>query len=87
MTAGLTLARPPPSRCRDLVDESLGPPYSLRQAEVSFHDTEEVGMRYEVNLSILFTELPLLDRPAAARQAGFDAVEFWWPWPVAVPSL
>jgi len=43
-------------------------------------------MRYEVNLSILFTELPLLDRPAAARQAGFDAVEFWWPWPVAVPS-
>jgi hydroxypyruvate isomerase len=43
-------------------------------------------MRFEVNLSILFTELPLLDRPAAARQAGFDAVEFWWPWPVAVPS-
>jgi hydroxypyruvate isomerase len=43
-------------------------------------------MRYEVNLSILFTELPLLDRPAAARQAGFDAVEFWWPWSVAVPS-
>jgi hydroxypyruvate isomerase len=37
-------------------------------------------------LSILFTELPLLERPAAAKQAGFDAVEFWWPWPVAVPS-
>ena len=43
-------------------------------------------MRFDVNLSILFTELPLLDRPAAAKQAGFDAVEFWWPWPVAVPS-
>jgi hydroxypyruvate isomerase len=43
-------------------------------------------MRFDVNLSILFTELPLLERPAAARQAGFDAVEFWWPWPVAVPS-
>jgi len=42
--------------------------------------------RFEVNLSILFTELPLLERPAAARQAGFDAVEFWWPWAVAVPS-
>lgn len=42
--------------------------------------------RFEVNLSILFTELPLLDRPRAAKQAGFDAVEFWWPWPVAVPS-
>jgi hydroxypyruvate isomerase len=34
----------------------------------------------------LFTELPLLERPQAAKQAGFDAVEFWWPWPVAVPS-
>jgi hydroxypyruvate isomerase len=43
-------------------------------------------MRFDVNLSILFTELPLLNRPAAAKQAGFDAVEFWWPWPVAVPS-
>ena len=27
-------------------------------------------MRFEVNLSILFTELPLLERPAAAKQAG-----------------
>jgi hydroxypyruvate isomerase len=44
------------------------------------------SLRFEVNLSILFTELPLLERPAAAKQAGFDAVEFWWPWPVAVPS-
>ncbi|MBU3062636.1 TIM barrel protein [Nocardia sp. NEAU-G5] len=34
---------------------------------------------YAVNLSILFTELPLLERPAAAKAAGFDAVEFWWP--------
>jgi hydroxypyruvate isomerase len=86
MTVGLTLMLLPSGQDRDLVDDSPDPPYSLRQAEVSFHDTEEVGMRYEVNLSILFTELPLLDRPAAARQAGFDAVEFWWPWPVAVPS-
>src|SRR3712207_8754282 len=43
-------------------------------------------LRYEVNCSILFTELPLLERPAAAKEAGFDAVEFWWPFPVAVPS-
>ncbi len=42
--------------------------------------------RFAVNCSILFTELPLLERPAAARQAGFDAVEFWWPWPDAVPK-
>ncbi|MFI2261169.1 TIM barrel protein [Streptomyces tubercidicus] len=36
--------------------------------------------RFNVNLSILFTELPLLERPAAARAAGFNAVELWWPW-------
>ncbi|MEU6218852.1 TIM barrel protein [Streptomyces sp. NPDC047022] len=45
--------------------------------------------RYTVNLSILFTELPLLERPAAAAAAGFSAVELWWPWvdsPVPEPS-
>jgi hydroxypyruvate isomerase len=40
---------------------------------------------YDVNLSMLFTELPLLERPAAARRAGFEAVEFWWPFDVATP--
>lgn len=43
-------------------------------------------LRYAVNCSILFTELPLLERPAAARQAGFGAVEFWWPFAEPVPS-
>ena len=38
-------------------------------------------LRYAANCSLLFTELPLLQRPAAAHEAGFDAVEFWWPWP------
>ena len=42
--------------------------------------------RYAVNLSMLFTEVPLLARPAAAKEAGFDAVEFWWPFAAAVPS-
>jgi len=37
------------------------------------------GLRFDVNCSILFTELPLLRRPAAAAAAGFGAVEFWWP--------
>ncbi|MFI1972284.1 hydroxypyruvate isomerase [Streptomyces cinnamoneus] len=37
--------------------------------------------RFDVNLSILFTGLPLLRRPAAAAAAGFTAVELWWPWP------
>jgi hydroxypyruvate isomerase len=44
------------------------------------------GVRFDVNCSILFTELPLLARPAAARAAGFDAVEFWWPFEEMVPS-
>ncbi|MCL2586589.1 MAG: TIM barrel protein [Streptosporangiales bacterium] len=44
------------------------------------------GLRFDVNCSILFTELPLLQRPAAARAAGFDAVEFWWPFEDYVPG-
>ena len=40
-----------------------------------------VDLPFAANCSLLFTELPLLERPAAARSAGFDAVEFWWPWP------
>src|SRR6516165_10508861 len=43
-------------------------------------------MTYTVNCSILLTELPLLDRPAAAKAAGYDAVEFWWPFAAAVPA-
>ncbi|WP_018655444.1 hydroxypyruvate isomerase family protein [Actinomadura flavalba] len=43
-------------------------------------------MRFAVNGSILFTELPLLDRPAAIAASGFDAVEFWWPWASPVPD-
>jgi hydroxypyruvate isomerase len=46
----------------------------------------EHSLAFEVNCSILFTELPLLERPAAAKEAGFDAVEFWWPFATAVPS-
>ena len=36
-------------------------------------------IRYAVNVSILFREMPYLERFAAARAAGFDAVETWWP--------
>ncbi|PRX58439.1 hydroxypyruvate isomerase [Nonomuraea fuscirosea] len=42
--------------------------------------------RWSVNCSLLYTDLPLLERPAAAAADGFTAVEFWWPWPVAVPD-
>jgi hydroxypyruvate isomerase len=44
------------------------------------------GLRFDVNCSILFTELPLLERPAAAKAAGFGGVEFWWPWADPVPA-
>jgi hydroxypyruvate isomerase len=37
------------------------------------------GLTYAVNRSILLTDLPVLERPAAARAAGLNAVEFWWP--------
>lgn len=43
-------------------------------------------LSWTVNCSILLTDLPLLSRPGAARAAGFDAVEFWWPFTEAVPD-
>src|SRR5262249_17013974 len=55
-----------------------GLPYS--HSESRFPSTERERMRhslrYLANCSMLFTELPLLQRPAAARSAGFGAVEF-----------
>jgi hydroxypyruvate isomerase len=44
------------------------------------------GLRFDVNCSILFTELPVLQRASAAKAAGFGGVEFWWPWEGMVPS-
>ena len=41
---------------------------------------------YTVNCSILLTDLPLLERPAAAKAAGFDGVEFWWPFASSTPA-
>lgn len=40
----------------------------------------------DANISMLFTELPLLGRPAAAQAAGFTAVEAWWPFGSAGPA-
>lgn len=37
-------------------------------------------LKFSANLSILFTELPFLERFAAARSAGFSAVECWFPY-------
>lgn len=42
--------------------------------------------RFTVNCSILLTDLPLLERPAAAKAAGFNGVEFWWPFADSTPQ-
>lgn len=44
------------------------------------------GLRLDVNCSILLTDLPLAQRPAAAKAAGFDGVELWWPWEDPEPA-
>jgi hydroxypyruvate isomerase len=43
------------------------------------------SFQLSANCSLLFADRPLLQRAAAAKASGFDAVEFWWPFPVAVP--
>src|SRR5690606_27071011 len=45
------------------------------------------GMRIAANLSLLFTEYPLIDRPRAACAAGFDAVESQFPYEVPAVRL
>ncbi|MBK9521862.1 MAG: hydroxypyruvate isomerase [Rhodocyclaceae bacterium] len=37
-------------------------------------------LRFSANISFLFSELPFLERFAAAREAGFGAVEFHFPY-------
>jgi hydroxypyruvate isomerase len=51
--------------------------------QVDWHLNGHMGhpLPYAANCSLLFTEVELLKRPAAARAAGFDAIELWWPWP------
>jgi hydroxypyruvate isomerase len=38
------------------------------------------------NISLLFHELPLTQRPAAAAREGFSAVEMWWPFASVEPA-
>ena len=37
------------------------------------------AVRFAANISILFKEAAFLERFERAREAGFTAVEFWWP--------
>jgi hydroxypyruvate isomerase len=43
-------------------------------------------MRFSANVSILFKEVPSLERFGLAASAGFSAVEFWWPGHEAEPG-
>ena len=43
--------------------------------------------RFAANLTMLFQELPFLERFAAARGAGFDAVEYMFPYPYSPEDL
>lgn len=44
-------------------------------------------IRLSANLGFLWTELPLPDAVRAAARAGFDAVEFHWPYEVPLADL
>lgn len=44
-------------------------------------------MKWAANLSLMFTEVPLLERFAAARQVGFDAVEIQFPYDEDIRDL
>lgn len=43
--------------------------------------------RFSANISIMFTELPFLDRFAAAKEVGFAAVECWFPYEHSIETL
>ncbi|MBL8377574.1 MAG: hydroxypyruvate isomerase [Burkholderiales bacterium] len=43
--------------------------------------------RFAANLTMLFNEVPFMERFAAARAAGFDAVEYLFPYDFAMEAL
>src|SRR5690242_15904264 len=43
--------------------------------------------KFAANLTMLFNEVPFLERFAAAAQAGFTAVEFMFPYPYTAAEL
>ncbi|MGZ8927263.1 MAG: TIM barrel protein, partial [Methylobacter sp.] len=44
-------------------------------------------LKFTANLSLLFTEVPLIDRFKAARQAGFNAVEIQFPYELSAAAI
>jgi len=43
--------------------------------------------KFAVNLSMLFTELPLIERFSAAKAAGFDQVEIQFPYELSISQI
>ncbi|EAX6925888.1 TIM barrel protein, partial [Salmonella enterica] len=43
--------------------------------------------RFAANLSMMFTEVPFIERFAAAAEAGFQAVEFLFPYDFAASEI
>ncbi|WP_433803297.1 TIM barrel protein [Actinomycetospora sp. CA-084318] len=43
-------------------------------------------MSLAANVSIRYSDVPVLERPARARADGFDVVESWWPFAAADPD-
>ena len=43
--------------------------------------------RFAANLSMLYTEVPFLDRFERAARSGFDAVEFLFPYPFPAAEI
>ena len=44
-------------------------------------------LHFSANLSLLFTEVPLIERFALAKQHGFDAVEIQFPYELAIDEI
>ena len=43
-------------------------------------------LRISANLSMLYADLPVNDRPAAAARDGYEYVESWWPFETPAPD-
>lgn len=59
---------------------------SWQDVAMDSHGFSWHGYPVSANVSLLFTEVPYLERFAAAAAAGFTRVETWWPFPTADPS-
>jgi len=51
-----------------------------QRSEPAVNEKRTVMPRFAANLSLMFTEVPFLDRFDAAAKAGFTAVEFLFPY-------